>query len=224
MTRLALTFPIAMSLAAGCAVKGATGEERTIRMFLAPGSMGLSLVIPSEGSRGLGYYTYSRLLRDAARRGDNAEAVRCMANGGDLNARDSEGWSALTLAVNEGHATTAAFLVETKEFEYRYREGGARAFIQNQLQATIKDEALAIAVQRRNAEIVAMLLRNRTSPNSANDEGQTVLMRAANVGDAPIVRELLAAGADRNAKDKAGLTALDWARKSGCRECEELLR
>ena len=221
MTPAALASAVAVSLVAGCAVKGATQEEKAIRMFLAPGSMGLTLLMPSEGWRGTRYYTYSRLLRNAAQRGDNAEAARCLTLGGDLNARDAEGWSALTLAVNEGHAHTAAFLVETKTFEY---VRGATSIASNNLQPAIKDEALAIAVQRRNAEIVGMLLRNRTSPNSANDEGQTVLMRAANVGDAPIVRELLGAGADRNAKDKAGLTALDWARKSGCRECEELLR
>lgn len=216
---LAFLIPLA-----GCAVKGATGEEKTIRMFLAPGSMGLSLIIPSEGSRGLAYYTYSRMLRNAARRGDNAEAVRCMVLGGDLNARDSEGWSALTIAVHEGHTHTAAFLVETKEFEYRYKKGGARGFSTNRLQPAIKNEALAIAIQRRNPEIVSMLLRNQASPGSANDEGQTLLMRAAHVGSPEMVRMLLAAGADRNAKDSDNLTALDWARKAGCAGCQELLQ
>ena len=38
------------------------------------------------------------------------------------------------------------------------------------------------------------------------------------------IRMLLAAGADRNAKDSNNLTALDWARKAGCTGCQELLQ
>jgi len=207
-----------LAVLAGCAVKGATEEERRIRLFLAPGSMGLSLVIPSEGSRGLAYYTYSRMLRHAAQRGDNQEAARTMTLGGDLNARDSDGWSALTLAVREGHTHTAAFLVETKVF--RHGQGVSI----NDLQTAIKNEALAIAVEKRDVKVVTLLLRNGASATAANDQGQSVLMRAAYVGDPTIVRMLLAAGADRNAKDSTGLRALDWAEKSGCRECEVALR
>lgn len=210
---LAFLIPLA-----GCAVKGATGEEKTIRMFLAPGSMGLSLIIPSEGSRGLAYYTYSRMLRNAARRGDDAEVERLLTRGGDPNHKDSDGWSALMLAVNEGHARTAAFLVEKKDYSH------GQWVATNRITPLTKNEALAVAVQRKHGEIAAMLLRNGASANAANDQGQSLLMRAAHVGSPEMVRMLLAAGADRNAKDSDNLTALDWARKAGCAGCQELLQ
>lgn len=201
---------------AGCAAPGAYEEEKRVRMFLAPGTMGLSLVMPS-GFQGIGTITYSRKLRAAAKLGDDAEAVRSLTLGGNIDSKDGDGWSALMLAVDARHYHTAALLVESKTFSH----GNKRAI--NRMAQTTKDEALAVAVQRRFPEMVELLLKNRASPNAANDDRQTVLMRAADVGDAAIVRMLLAAGADRTATDAAGQSAADWARNSSCIECQQAL-
>jgi uncharacterized protein len=215
-----ICFPIA-ALIVGCASHDMDENERRTRLFLAPGSMGLSMIVPAGGWRGLRNVTYSIALRDAAGRGDNNEVVRTITQGGEINHRDGNGWSALTRAVDAGHYSTTALLLETERFEYRK---GALFVSTDRPDQSVKNEALAIAVQRRNVEITSLLLRNGASPGTANDLGQTVLMRAAHVGSSDLVRMLLAAGADRNAKDADGLTALDWARKVGCAGCQELLR
>jgi len=216
--RLVLPAVVAAVFLASCATKGTTEEEKRIRMFLAPGSMGLSLVMPSGGFRGLGHVTYSRMLRSAARNGDNEEVRRTITLGGDVNDKDGDGWSPLALAVDARHVHTVALLVESKQFEHGNK--GAR----NDLQAIVKDEALAVAVQKQYPEIVELLLKNGASPNAANDKRQTVLMRAALVGNADILRMLLAAGADRDARDAANRSATDWAKESACTPCIDILR
>ena len=57
-----------------------------------------------------------------------------------------------------------------------------------------------------------------------NKDGQTPLHRAATRGHANIVEILLARGADTNAKDHRGRTALDLAEDRGRTEVANLLR
>lgn len=54
--------------------------------------------------------------------------------------------------------------------------------------------------------------------NVPNDQGLTPLMAAAANGDATLVRDLLTHGADRNARDKKGRTALDFAQTVAVRD------
>jgi hypothetical protein len=54
--------------------------------------------------------------------------------------------------------------------------------------------------------------------NAANPQGTTPLMAAAKKGDADVVRDLLAHGANPNAKDRKGLTAFDHARSPEIRQ------
>ena len=212
--------PVALALA-GCATHDMDEQERRTRLFLAPGTMGLSMIVPAGGWRGLRNVTDSIALRDAAGRGDNDEVVWTITQGGEINHRDHNGWSALTRAVDAGHCSTAALLLETERFEYRK---GALFVSRDRPNQSVKDEAIAIAVQRQQLGLATLLLKNGASPNAANDEGQSILMRAAHVGNPELVRMLLVAGAKRNAKDAASLTALDWARKAGCLECQDLLK
>jgi ankyrin repeat protein len=46
--------------------------------------------------------------------------------------------------------------------------------------------------------------------NAPNDDGETPLMRAVMMGDAELVEALVKAGANVNAADKSGKTALDY--------------
>ena len=67
------------------------------------------------------------------------------------------------------------------------------------------------------AEIVDALLEARGDVNLKDIRGMTPLMLAVSseTQDAAIVRRLVHAGADVNAKSKAGESALDWAKKYG---------
>jgi HEAT repeat protein len=58
--------------------------------------------------------------------------------------------------------------------------------------------------------IVKLLLARGADPKGADDRGNTPLMEAAQKCDAEVVKMLLKAGADMNAKNKQGLTAFEF--------------
>ena len=66
-------------------------------------------------------------------------------------------------------------------------------------------------VEQGNTEYLAYVLRWRPGMVNAKDEdGWTLLHRAANGGRTEAIKILLEAGAKVNAKDKRGFTPLDW--------------
>ncbi len=78
-------------------------------------------------------------------------------------------------------------------------------------------KALFSAVADGSLPVVQRLLAEGISPGTDADPlqlGCTALMVAACYGHVEIVRTLLAAGVDVNAKDKQGLTALDYTQKN----------
>lgn len=73
---------------------------------------------------------------------------------------------------------------------------------------------LMVAVEKRFAEGVQLLLAKKANPNQGNDSGETPLIRAVQFGDIETVRLLLGAGADPNRKDTvAGMSAIDYAKR-----------
>lgn len=209
--RISILAMLFVLLAWGCTSNGMSEEERRARLFLAPGSMGLSLVMPSGGTKGIQSRVNERKLRSAAEKGDDEEVRRGISEGADINARNDKGWNALTLAVNGDHYTTASLLLRRVNHAWQAPN------------IVTKNEALAIAVQRSNLGLVELLLKNGASPDSRNVRNETVLMRAAFVGSPDVMKILLEAGADAAAFDKGGFTARDWARIGSCEQCLELL-
>jgi Ankyrin repeats (3 copies) len=61
-------------------------------------------------------------------------------------------------------------------------------------------------------------------PNVGEDRGRTALMKAASSLDASVVKRLLKANANRDAKDLDGNTAASLARKLGRSDIAELLQ
>src|SRR6185369_16916790 len=76
------------------------------------------------------------------------------------------------------------------------------------------DPVLRVAVETSceadAKSLVKLLLARGADPKQADDRGNTALMEAAQKCDAEVVKMLLKAGADMNAKNKMGLTAFEF--------------
>lgn len=84
--------------------------------------------------------------------------------------------------------------------------------------------ALIDAVNRGDAETLEKLLAKGVPADATNDlMGRTPLIVAAMSGHVPLVRILLARGANVNATDMEGWTALRYARGFGYTDIAELL-
>lgn len=75
--------------------------------------------------------------------------------------------------------------------------------------------ALMAAVVRGNAEVVGLLLNAKADPNLTDVQGNTALHFAVQFKNTMIIKQLLAHGARRDAKDGKGMTAFEYAVQSG---------
>ncbi|OJJ51921.1 hypothetical protein ASPSYDRAFT_114064, partial [Aspergillus sydowii CBS 593.65] len=119
----------------------------------------------------------------------------------EINALDSDGWSALSYAVRRGNRAAVRRLVES----------GADAGVQHVDGVT----PLNMAVAQGDEVIVRIILKD--TPHHRE------LCLAACTGRVNIVQLLLDHGADINEEDDYGRTPLDRARKAGHVDVEETL-
>src|SRR5690606_7517052 len=149
-------------------------------------------------------------LIDAAKAG-NLHAVRAeIEAGADVDARSSDGSTALHWAV-EGHAV---------EIVDALLEAGADATVASRNRVT----PLSLAALTGDAAVIERLLAAGADPNERSEEGQTALMLAARNGRPDAVRLLLDRGADVNAVEPfRGQTALMWAAGEGNADAIHLL-
>jgi len=160
------------------------------------------------------------------------DAARALAEAGaDLNLTDPDGTTALVFAIINGHFDVARMLVEKGANPNVADSQGMAA-----LYAAVDMSTLDETVGRPNpkpharidaAELVKIMLARGADPNLTlkapvlerihNDgdtnlgDGATPLMRAAKDADVPVMRALLDAGADVNARSKVGKTVLMFA-------------
>lgn len=138
-------------------------------------------------------------LMIAAGRGSDDVVKMLVDSGADVNARNRWGQTPLMAAARSGDAVKIAILVQAGADANAVDSSGATAL------------ALACTATERGAAVEA-LLKGGANPSTPDNDGVTALMRAADVGDRVVVERLLAAGAIRDAKDRSGRTAADWAK------------
>ncbi len=167
-----------------------------------------------------------------AARQNAIDAARALADAGaDLDLTDPDGTTALVFAIINGHFDLARMLVEKGANPNVADSQGMAA-----LYAAVDMSTLDETVGRPNpkpharidaAELVRIMLARGADPNLTlkapvlerihNDgdtnlgDGATPLMRAAKDADVPVMRALLDAGADVNARTKVGKTPLMFA-------------
>lgn len=118
--------------------------------------------------------------------------------GADTEIRTTEGKTLLMLAVDMEHIPMITMLLA----------GGAKVDATDARGTTV----LMMAVIRKSPEMVDVLLADGHPTIDARDvTGSTALILAAAVNRMSIVNQLLVAGADINARNKAGMTALGIA-------------
>jgi uncharacterized protein len=172
-----------------------TGTEMPMRMMTRGGLWCLALVLSAGG---LNAATPGTHLIDAVKASDGAAVRAVLAEGGDVNARESDGTTALHWAVQHNDAETVALLLKA----------GANARTTNDLGVA----PLALACANGNASIIATLLQAGADVNSGLANGETPVMTTARTGNVDALQALVDAGADVNAQESVrGQTALMWA-------------
>jgi ankyrin repeat protein len=171
----------------------------------------------------------------AAIQGDEATISALLEAGANVNARDESGFTALMFAAVRGTpAAVSAIAGRGADIEARnrWRETAlmlaARAGDAAKLEALLNAGAAVDAVNQdgksvlnlacesgASVELVAVLIRKGANVNAADIEGVTPLMWAAQRGDLEVAKTLLAAGADKTIKSRAGFDAATYAENRG---------
>ena len=139
---------------------------------------------------------------EIARHKDAETMQLLLARGGDPDARQSDGATALHWAIYREDVEMVAVLIH----------GGASVNLTNRLGAS----PLYLAAKSGNNELISILLKAGANPDLALKIGETPLMTAARSGAIKGVEEIIAAGANVNAIETArGQTALMWAAAQG---------
>ncbi|HEY8519303.1 MAG TPA: ankyrin repeat domain-containing protein [Gammaproteobacteria bacterium] len=137
-------------------------------------------------------------IADAAMRGDAAAVRQLIAEGGDVNAAQADGATALHWAAYRGDVALARALVQAGADVRRPNRNGVTP--------------LLLACETGDVELVRLLLDAGADPNDKLPHGETALMMAARTGNPEPIRLLIERGADVNAaEDLRGTTALMWA-------------
>ncbi len=164
--------------------------------------------------------------------------------GPSLDARKSDGSTALTDASFKGHTEIVrALLAAGADVDLQDKNGQWTALIKASayghpesvrvlleagadvdLQAKDQVTALIAASFMGHTEIVRALLAAGADVDLQLENQATALMRASALGHPEIVRALLGAGADQHIEDERGMTVMDWARQNGHAEIIGLLR
>ena len=142
--------------------------------------------------------------------GDLEKTRLLLERGADVSASSDSGRTALMIAAGGGHATEIARLLVEKSADARYTINGYTVLME--------------AAEQGDQALVDLLLKRGANVKSTNRVGWTALHNGAMNGNTGIVGDLIAAGAEANAKENFhGTTPLHWAAASGNVEVVKLL-
>lgn len=151
-------------------------------------------------------------LIDAAFRGDIVQLQSLLKKGVDVNAKGTNGETALWMAAGAGHTEIVEALLER----------GADVNVKDKAYGAT---ALYMAAQEGHTNAVKVLLESKANVNIKREiNGVTALMMAVQKGHTEIVKLLLAAGADVNAKANDGRAPLSIAKMMRHTEIIKLLK
>ena len=160
-------------------------------------------------------------LYQAARNGDAGSAAKLLSQGTDVNARDEQGWTPL-------HYAAAALHTRPDSWDRPDRIAVAGLLLDWGADPNRQDKRgntpLSLALRFQSCRAMALLLLSRgADPNGLKDTGVSPLHAAAYHGDIVVAEHLLLYGADVNATDRNGDTALQVARNRGFPEAVSLI-
>lgn len=175
-------------------------------------------------------------LTEYIKRGDLRMVKWIIGANCDINAKDEQGWPALTIARRLGNTEVAGLLLEKGAAELDFEKNKDLAILyfagKGDLVrvSELKDQKVSIdgkdtlstrplieAVLNNQQEMVTYILDLGANPDLPDGQGNTALMIASAKGYGPIVEFLLARGADPFLQNKAGLTAYQQAMDQGTR-------
>jgi len=160
----------------------------TLALLAVSGIAGAATVAPNTGAQ----------LPEAARHQDTKAVRALLAQKADVNARSSDGSTALLWAAHWNDAAMAELLLNA----------GADANAANDFQMT----PLSQACTNASDAVVRLLLKSGANPNTPIATGETPLMTCARSGSVDAVKRLVEFGAKIEAREpKDGQTALMWA-------------
>jgi uncharacterized protein len=150
-------------------------------------------------------------LAAAAFRGNDGAAAELIAHGARPDATDVTGKAPIVYAAARGFTAVVRRLLAAGV--------DARRPYGNDLTALMWAAGYEDGFGERDAlDVIALLIDAGAPIDAADNRGRTALMIAAEQGHAALVEALLARGADRTLRDKAGKRALDLATNTGLRE------
>ena len=158
---------------------------------------------------------------------NSAEKVRLLvARGAQVNTKDKEARTALMFAVDRGDVEVVEALLQAGADASVINEKGASALMYAlQEPSPYNREEPAKLMKRRIEAARLLLLRgNIGDVNAQNEDGETLLMRAVNLGEPELVKALLDHGADVNRNDVLGSTAVILAYEKDQTAIQELLK
>ncbi len=152
-------------------------------------------------------------LHGAVKAGDKAQVEALLAQGADVNAKDTYGVTPIDKAVSWGQKDIAELLLaKGADINAKTEDGGT---------------LLHLAASGGHKDVVELLLAKGADVNAKSRYDFTALNSAAYEGHKDVVELLLAKGADVNAKDKDGMTPLHWVanlnKKDNGKDIAELL-
>jgi len=133
------------------------------------------------------------LLLDAIKRQDAAAFDKCLATGLDVNKRDRFGWSPLDCAIDVGSV----------EFVRKLIKAGAEVNVESE-----GISPLEAALHKERPDIAEILLKAGAVPKALTPNSADPFLTACTLGYVDLVKLFIESGADPNASDNWGETAL----------------